>query len=231
MSTEKVLAPQLITNAEMVYLVWVPEDEDAAAALVPQELQVADRATVFLNQYLVDSRLKLSSANHPAGFGDYSLTYAGVELAGQDLHDGTPARWWTHYLNSSENMRNYARERGVPTSEGETHIEVKGEHVYATTVVDGKDIIRTHLKIDPTGSVIANGQLRYITRMANNFVQGQYPFVAQLMNGFEVQSIEFPDPNSPLYDLRPKSPLDITFGFYSPDISFCYPGGEDVLDL
>ena len=26
--------------------------------------------------------------------------------------------------------------------------------------------------------------------------------------------------------LRPADPLTVTFGFYAPSISFCYPGGE-----
>ena len=29
--------------------------------------------------------------------------------------------------------------------------------------------------------------------------------------------------------LRPAEPLQVTFGFYSPSISFCYPGGEGPL--
>jgi hypothetical protein len=37
-------------------------------------------------------------------------------------------------------------------------------------------------------------------------------------------------PTSSTYDLRPKSPLEVTFGFYSPDITFCYPGGEGPLN-
>ena len=32
-----------------------------------------------------------------------------------------------------------------------------------------------------------------------------------------------------LQALRPAEPLQVTFGFYSPSISFCYPGGEGLL--
>jgi hypothetical protein len=32
-----------------------------------------------------------------------------------------------------------------------------------------------------------------------------------------------------LQTLRPAEPLQVTFGFYSPSISFCYPGGEGPL--
>ena len=47
---------------------------------------------------------------------------------------------------------------------------------------------------------------------------------------FEVESVEFlgAGPES-LQALRPADPLQVTFGFYSPSISFCYPGGEGPL--
>jgi hypothetical protein len=49
------LAPQLITGARMLYLVWIPEDPSAVAALVPKELRPDARRSVFMNQYVVDS--------------------------------------------------------------------------------------------------------------------------------------------------------------------------------
>ena len=47
---------------------------------------------------------------------------------------------------------------------------------------------------------------------------------------FHVDKLEFLDRSHPTYDLRPKSPLEVSFGFYSPDITFCYPGGEGPLN-
>src|SRR5262245_9000911 len=41
------LAPQLITGAQMLYLVWIPEDPSAVAALVPKELRPVARRSVF----------------------------------------------------------------------------------------------------------------------------------------------------------------------------------------
>jgi hypothetical protein len=38
--------------------------------------------------------------------------------------------------------------------------------------------------------------------------------------------MEFLDPEHPIYALRPADPLEVTWGFYSPNASFCYPGGE-----
>jgi hypothetical protein len=74
------------------------------------------------------------------------------------------------------------------------------------------------------------GQLRYLTRVDGQLVSGRYPFVMDAAETFEVESVEFlgAGPES-LHALRPAGPLQVTFGFYSPSISFCYPGGEGPL--
>ena len=108
------LAPQLIVNSRMLYFCWVPEDPTAAAALLPEGIAPAENQAIFINQYVVDSDDQTSH------FGAYSLTYAGLDLAGLDLEDGTPGRWWTHYLNSNPVMRDYAAMRGVPAEPGRT---------------------------------------------------------------------------------------------------------------
>jgi hypothetical protein len=76
----------------------------------------------------------------------------------------------------------------------------------------------------------ATGQLRYLTRVDGQLVSGRYPFVMDAAETFEVESVDFLDgcPKS-LQALRPAEPLQVTFGFYTPSISFCYPGGEGSL--
>jgi hypothetical protein len=101
MKGSPLLAPQLITGARMLYLVWIPEDPSAVAALVPKELRPEARRSVFMNQYVVDNAEQTSSAGLPGAFGAYSLTYLGADLEGLDAQPGTPGRWWTHYFNSS----------------------------------------------------------------------------------------------------------------------------------
>lgn len=221
--------PQLIVDARMLYLVWLPEDAAAASALVPGELEAAEGAPVFLNQYVVDDGGQTSGAGSPDGFGAYSLTYLGVELAGLDLEDGTPGRWWTHYLDSSENMIRYAAEHGVPATSGETMLELEGGTLVATTSVDGTPVLRTTTRVEVGSPTRGTGQLRYLTRVGEELVSGRYPFVADLAETFEPVSVDFLEPDHPLYVLRPRDPLTVTFGFYSPAISFCYPGGEGPL--
>ncbi len=221
--------PQLIVGARMVYLVWVPADPAAAGALVPDELTAAEGAPVYINQYVVDDAAQTSNAASPEGFGAYSLTYLGVELAGLDTEDGQPGRWWTHYLNSSPNMIRYAAEHGVPAGAGRTALELDGGTLVATTFVDDAPIIRTTARVEIGSPVRANGQLRYLTRVGGQLMSGRYPFVADLAETFEITAVEFLDQAHATYALRPREPLEVTFGFYSPSISFCYPGGEGRL--
>jgi hypothetical protein len=54
--------------------------------------------------------------------------------------------------------------------------------------------------------------------------------VAEPVAPFEVLSLEFLEPSHSSYALRPKEPLEVTWGFYAPRASFCYPGGEEALD-
>ena len=208
----------------MLYFTWVPADPDAVRALVPESLQLAENNQCFINQYVVDSD------DQTSGFSAYSLTYMGADLAGQDTPDGAvPGRWWTHYLNSSAKMREYASKRGVPAQAGETTLEISDGVLTATTSDGGTPIIRTTATVGDGIAAVGRGQLRYITNVDGALTSGLYPFVAPLVEGWEVTSFEFLAPDHPTYALRPADPLQVTWGFYSPSSSFCYPGGEGPL--
>jgi hypothetical protein len=217
--------PQLITGARMLYLVWVPAEPDAVAALVPDGLTPATNRACFMNQYVVDRGDAISTPE----FGAYSLTYLGVDLAGLDAESGTPARWWTHYLNSSEPMTRYAAAHGVPAAAGRTTLELAEGRLVATTFVDEMPTFRTTASVAVGTPQRATGQLRYVTEVGGELVSGRYPYVADLAERFTVESLEFLDEQSSANVLRPAEPLEVTFGFYSPSISFCYPGGEGIL--
>lgn len=218
------LAPQLIKDSRMLYFGWVPADPAAVAALVPVGLTPVASRAVYINQYVVDRPEQTS------GFGAYSLTYLGVDLAGLDLADGTPGRWWTHYFNSSPGMREYAAERGLPAQPGETVLELDGDVLTATTSVAGAPLIRTRARVGATDpAVVARGQLLYITKVDGALTRGQYPYVLDPVTPFEILSLEFLQPGHLVSALAPASPLEVTQGFYSPRVTFCYPGGEEPL--
>jgi hypothetical protein len=218
---EPLLAPQLVVGSRMLHFGWIPADAGAVAGLVPAGLTPAANRGVYINQYVVDTPEQTS------GFGAYSLTYLGVELQGLDAPGGGAGRFWTHYFNSSAAMRAYARDRGVPATAGETVIEIDGGRLVATSFSEGRAVIRSEARIRSGTSESARGHLRYVTKVGDGFVSGRYAFTAGLADGFEVVSCEFLEPGHDVYALRPKEPLELTFGFYSPNASFCYPGGEE----
>ncbi len=216
--------PQLVVNSRMLYFGWIPADPEAVAALTHPSLRPAENGAVFMNQYVVDDDEQTS------GFGKYSLTYCGPDLAGHDVPDdsGTPGRWWTHYFNSNAGMRDYTSARGVPATPGRTTLELSGGTIVATTYSEDTAVIRTTAKAADTSSVVGRGQLHYITDVAGEgLLLGRYPFVAPLADGWEVTSLEFLEPNHPVYALRPADPLQVTWGFFSPSATFAYPGGTE----
>ena len=228
--TSALHSPQLIFDSQMLYLVWIPADPEAVARLVPEGLVPRSDGAVYMNQYIVPDAMQTSNGAEAVDpFGEYSLTYLGADLAGLDTEAGVPARWWTHYFNSSEPMIRYAAERGLPAGSGRTTLEVTNDSVVATTFVDDQALIRTTARIDASEPARTTGQLRYITAVDGDYVSGRYPFVADLAGGFTVTSLEFLDPDHEIYVFRPADPLNVTFGFYSPSITFCYPGGEGPL--
>lgn len=217
-------APQLVVNARMLYICWVPADPDACAALLPAGLAPAPNKAIFLNQYVVDR------AEQTSHFGAYSLTYMGLDLDSHEVDADTPGRWWTHYINSSALVRSYAAERGIPATAGSTTLDLEGSSLVATTrAEDGTELIRSTARVGDQVGDIARGHLRYITQIDGNLVGGLYAFVAGLATPFEVESVEFLAPDHPTYALRPADPLEVTFGFCTSSGSFCYPGGVEPL--
>ena len=225
MTTVPLVAPQLVINSRMLYTSWIPADPKACARLLPPALKAAKNHAIYMNQYVVDS------PEQTTGFGAYSLTYLGLDVANHPTPDGsTPGRFFTHYFNSSDRMRAYASERGVPATPGSTTLELAGGIVTATTSVEGTPIIRTRAEVGDQTSVAA-GHLRYITRVGDRLVSGLYPFIGDLVSPFKVLSIEFLEPSHPVYALRPESPLEVVPAacFYAPRDSFVYPGGEEEI--
>ncbi|GAA4564185.1 hypothetical protein GCM10023176_09700 [Micromonospora coerulea] len=218
-------APQLVVNARVLQFSWLPADPDAVAAILPAGLRARSDRQVFLCQYVVDDECQTS------GFGAYSLTYLGLSLMGMDPPDGdTPGGWWSHYLASSPVVRQYAAARGVPAAAGQTVLTVRGEQLTAETRVDGRPIIRTVARVGHTGHEVRSGHHRYLTGRGGELASADYPYVAEPVSPFEIESVEFLDPDHPVYPLRPANPLTIGWGFYSPRVSFAYPAGPHALD-
>ncbi|MFR9775313.1 hypothetical protein ACL02O_04545 [Micromonospora sp. MS34] len=218
-------APQLVVNAPTLLFSWLPADPDAVLALVPAGLRARHDRQVFLCQYVVDDESQTS------GFGAYSLTFLGVSLEDMDPPDGeTPGGWWTHYLASSPLVRQFACARGAPATAGATVLEVRAGRLTTETRADGGPLIRVVARVGHTGTEAYNGHHRYLTARDGELVITDYPYVAEPVSPFEIESVEFLDPEHPAYALRPANPLQVCWGFYSPRVSFAYPAQPNRLD-
>jgi hypothetical protein len=214
-------APQLVLNARCLYFGWLPADPETVSALLPEGLQPAESRAVFINQYVVDRD------EHTSALGRYSVTYLGVDLAGLDLPDGLPSRWFTHYVNSSPGVRSYAGERGLPVLEGDTTLDLHSDRLVGTLWVDGRPVIRSTAVVGAMRGAVARGQLRYLTETDGALVAGRYAYVAEVADSCEVASLEFLDPAHPVHVLRPAAPLTVPWALHAPRLSFCWPGGEE----
>lgn len=219
-------APQLVVNARTLLFSWLPADPDAVAALLPPGLRAGPDHQVFMNQYVVDDDTQTS------GFGAYSCTYLGVCLADAEppLPGDAPGGWWCHYLTSSPRVLAYAEARGAPATVGETRLEIRRDRLVAETLVDGVPLIRSVARVGDTGNRAFSGHHRYVTVRDGERIAVDYPFVAEPVTPFEIESLEFLVPSHPSHALRPANPLCIGGGFYSPRVSFAYPARPGALD-
>lgn len=166
----RLLSPQLILNAHMSRSWYLPDDPDEVARLLPSgRLTPLANRQVFLNQYVV-------AEEDTSGFGAFELTYVGLNVAGYDV-GGFPAHWVTQYLNSNARMSAYAGERGLPAEPGRTRLEVERGRVVATTELEGQAVIRTVTRFGGS-TVLARGQIGYVTQVDEELVLGRYPYVA-----------------------------------------------------
>lgn len=218
-------APQLVLHARVLQLSWLPADPHAVAALVPPGLRARPDHQVFLCQYVVDDVTQTS------GLGAYSLTYLGITLDGMDPPPvgDLPGGLLTHYLASSPRVRDYMIARGAPAAPGETRLHLRGEQLTAETRVDGLPIIRTVARVGQTGCRVYSGHHRYLSVRDGKVHSADYPYVAEPVTPFEVESVEFA-PAHPAFALRPANPLTISGGLYSPRVSFAYPALPEALD-
>lgn len=219
----RLAAPQMVLDSRMIYSSWIPADPEGAAKLLPSRLKPAANRAVYMNQYVVDKEEQTS------GFGAYSLTYLGLDLAEITAPDGvTPGRFFLFYFNSSEAMRDYAAERGVPASPGTTTVEVHGHDLEAVTSVDGVPLIRTRARVGKKIGAVARGHLTYLTEVGGKLLAGNYAYIGELAERFELRSVEFLAKDHPVWLLRPADPLQVvtSSSFFAPRDSFVYPGGE-----
>ena len=218
---DQLAAAQMVQDSLMLYSVWQPADPEAAAALLPPG-GPTPLGSVYMNQYVV------LTDEQTSGFGAYSLTYLGLDIAGMMDPEGVlPARYMLFYFNSSERMREYtSREYGLPAEPGSTTLHVSAGSVGATLTVGGTPLIRVEAAVGSSILMKGRGLLTYVREKDGRMMAGDFPYIADLQAGLEYRAIEFLDPSHPVYALRPAEPLQtVETSFFAPRDSFVYPGG------
>ena len=128
-------------------------------------------------------------------------------------------------------MCDYAAMRGVPAVPGRTTLDLDGDEATATTY-DGDDrpIIRSVARVGSGLAETARGHLRYITAVDGRLMSGKLRLRGRDCGRLRAALARVPGPG-PLVPMccAPKTPLEVTFGFYGPRVSFCYPGGDGPL--
>ena len=152
-------APQLVTDAWML-IIGFEADPAAIKELLPPGLEPNPSNMVVMNMYTVPD------ASQTSGFGAYTLTYVTVQLKDQDSYimgssTGEPGRYFAYYWNSSELMRAYTREAGIPAEPGTTqHVKENGKLV-STLTVDGVPFIEATVQVSDELQPAAGGHLNY----------------------------------------------------------------------
>lgn len=76
--------------------------------------------------------------------------------------------------------------------------------------------------------VVARGHLTYVTQLGGKLLAGNYAYIGELVDPFELQSVEFLAKDHPAWALRPADPFQpvAASSWFAPRDSFVYPGGE-----
>jgi acetoacetate decarboxylase len=220
--------PQLVTDAWMLYIGF-EVDPAAIKAVLPKGLEPHPNNMVVMNMYTVPNPAQTS------GFGAYSLTYLTVQVKDQDAYTmgsttGEPGRYWIGYFNSSELIRKFTREVGIPAEPGNTVITNDKGKLKAVLDVNGKPFIEATADVGSELQPAIGGHLNYfglkeIQKNGSEVIQiikFPIPYVAQTVKT-ENPTVKFLMPkNNPLYRLKP---IKVKWASYT-QASFVYPPAQ-----
>ena len=221
-------APQLVTDAWM-FIIGFEADPAAIKAVLPPGLEPHPNNMVVMNMYTVPDPAQTS------GFGAYTLTYLTVQVKDQDSYTmgsttGEPGRYWIGYFNSSELIRKFTREVGIPAEPGMTTITNNNGKLKAILDVNGKPFIEATADVGSDLQPAVGGHLNYfglkeIQKGYSKVIQiikFPIPYVVQLVKT-ENPNVKFLMPkNNPLYRLKP---IKVKWAAYMQG-SFAYPPAE-----
>ena len=152
-------APQLVTDAWM-FIAAYKADPAVLKELLPEGLNPHPNNHIVINMYTVPE------ANQTSGFGAYTLTYLTVEIEGHDSYvmgqeTGFPGRYFVHYNNSSEVMRDFTTKAGIPAQQGFTTTTVENGKLKAQLSVGEQVLIEATADVAGELGNFGGGHLNY----------------------------------------------------------------------
>lgn len=209
---------QMIIGARLHRCVWVPGEPARVLALLPEGTRAHPDRHVFAVQYVVDGAAQTS------GLGAHSATIIGVELDTLGLDGVTATRLVTHVIASTELAREFYAEAGCPVSGGETTISVLSDVVTAEVRRDAGRVIvmRTSARVGMAPRFEASHQ-DYVFTPGGRPTISTHPWIATLASSWTPLTIDIPDDQHPLADLRPEREPRVVDGGYSPNASWTRP--------
>ncbi|HEX3035093.1 MAG TPA: acetoacetate decarboxylase family protein [Thermodesulfobacteriota bacterium] len=156
---EPLPAPQLVTDAWML-LIGFETDPEAIESVLPPGLEPHPNNMLVMNMYTVPE------ASQTSGFGAYTLTYITVQVKDQDSYTMAsshkePGRYFTYYFNSSEIVRNFTKQVGIPAEPGVTKQTKQNGKLTSVLEVDGKPFIEATADVGEELQPAAGGHLNY----------------------------------------------------------------------
>jgi hypothetical protein len=191
-------------------LIGIVLDEAAVRAALPKGLEPADGMTGGINVY------KSGGGEGVAAFG---RSYIWVDLKGFDSISGSKARYilWSATSTGLGKLKR----AGYLVVKGDTVLKKDGAQVSGSTVVDGKQIMKTAIKLaDDKKCGPATGSLNYpiLPDRAGKLMMIQYTFIATICGGASPVAAEIMvDADHPLAKFKPTK---MTWAAFAPDLSF-----------
>lgn len=220
--TDGLPGPQLVTDAWM-FIAAYKADPEVLKELLPSGLTPHPNNHIVINMYTVPD------PNQTSGFGAYTLTYLTVELDGHDSYvmgqdQGYPGRYFVFYFNSSENMRDFTSNIGIPAQDGFTTTTVDNGKLTAQLKVGGIDFITATADVGDELGNFGGGHLNYFgmikSDVGENVVKYPIPFNGGIVSTENVK-INFNVPEEhPLSKVKPLA--DPTWAVWTKG-SFVYP--------
>lgn len=200
--------PYVVSGNQHI-MVGITLDEAAVRAALPKGLEPAEGISGGLNVY---------NSNGGEGVPAYGRSYVWVDLKGHDSVNGAKARYILWAATSTGPGK--LKAAGNIEVKGDTAISKDGGNLTGITTVDGKQIMKTAIKLgDGAKCDPAAGSINYpsLSKTKGSMVMTQYTFSASICGAAPISTEIMVDADHPLAKFKPQK---VTWAAFAPKLSF-----------